>query len=125
MNANATRGGYCGALGLFYYSETYNGQCTCARDTCAKRTRNAVYSVYQLDSEAKPTGVDIALDFRAIFPFPRLLSAKTQTKLMKGSPTVASVYDVWSRETLGVFNSTYVARNVAHHGCAFIRVTKM
>ena len=48
VKVNATAGGLCGTDGFFYYSESYNGQCTCAKDSCSKRTDNTVYSIYKL-----------------------------------------------------------------------------
>ena len=32
---------------LFYYSEGYNGQCTCARDACTKVDKLGTYSIYR------------------------------------------------------------------------------
>ena len=54
VKANATAGGRCGTEGYFYYSEIYNGQCTCAKDQCTKRSTNGVYSIYKLAPVSQP-----------------------------------------------------------------------
>ena len=39
------------------------------------------------------------------------------------SATEASVYDVWGEKALGSFTGSFMAKNISHHGTAFLRMT--
>ena len=39
------------------------------------------------------------------------------------SATEASVYDVWGEKALGSFTGSFTAKNISHHGTAFLRMT--
>ena len=103
------------AGGYFYYSQGYNGQCTCARDACAQRHQNNVYSVYALNTSAPAAGFDIAIDFSLLTPFVES-GGKMEGKW--------SVYDVWQRKTVGTFRGSYLAEGVPIHGSAFLRLER-
>ena len=102
--------------GLFYYAEGYNGQCTCARDSCTKRNRMAMSSVYKLAPRMPAAGADVVVDFADL----------TQSGLL-GKESVAASYDVysfWEGMSLGTFTGSYTAKELPMHGTAFLRLTK-
>jgi hypothetical protein len=98
----------CAPDGFFYYSENYNGQCSCATDSCAKRVHNAVYNIYEIVPDAPPTGLDMTVDFAEV----GLAGAKA-----------VEVMDIWAEASVGTHEQRFTAANVAVHGTAFLRLT--
>jgi hypothetical protein len=125
VQKNATENNW---QGYFYFSQEYNGQCTAATDQCSKRTHNSVYSIYQLQPHAPAMGLDIVLDFSQVLPFPSVTTAATHDSgkpavVVGGGGKVVEVYDVWEQKSLGSFTGSFTAKNVSHHGNAFLRLT--
>ena len=72
-------------------------------------------------------GVDIALDLEQLLAALPSASA-TSDEIGAGcggdtSTTKVMVYDVWAHKSLGSFVGTFTAKNVPHHGTAFLRIT--
>lgn len=108
-----------GSAGYFYYSQSYNGQCTCSRDGCVKRVSNppGTYSIYKLDSTAPATGVDVTIDFAAI-----RLGLELSTGRQRATDKY-DVYDIWAAgKKVAEAVSNYTAKAVPIHGTAFLRL---
>jgi hypothetical protein len=124
VQKNATTEGW---KGYFYYSEGYNGQCTAATNECIKRTHNIVYSIYQLQANAPAMGLDITLDFSQVLPFPSAAMHDNIPIRGGGGAEVVvgavEVFDVWAGKALGSFTGSFTAKNIPHHGNAFLRLT--
>ena len=103
-----------GTPGFFYYSEGYNGQCTCARDGCAKRSHMGTYSVYKLAPGQPATGVDVVVNFAD-------LSAAGMVGAAAGDSF--EVFDIWAEKTVGTFATSYTAKQVPMHGTGFLKLT--
>jgi len=95
------------ASGYFYYSQSYNGQCTCALDDCKKRLDADVYAIYKLDPDAPPMGPSITVNFSDV-----------------GLQGTVSVFDIWAKNAVGSFQDSYTATNVSFHGTVFLRLSK-
>jgi len=94
--------------GIFYYSESYNGQCSCAVDDCSKHVPGVVYNIYKVDPGVSSTGIDISFDF-------------TDVGLFNSGPI--DVHDIWTGKTQ-VSLEAYTAKAVPFHGTAFLRLSK-
>ena len=103
-------------VGIFTYSESYNGQCKCALDACSARGHSASYTTYKLEPGAPPVGADITVDFGAA-GLPAAASDPTAPVL---------ILDIWRGHFVpGTFVAagSFTAKNVSLHGTAFVRLS--
>lgn len=136
--------------GIFYYSEGYNGQCTCAKDACTTRHQMGTYSIYKLSPGTPALGADVTVHFDDLVAM-TAESGATASGADKGrgssshssssgnvggggdgfaaaasssfSSSSYKVYDIWQGKDLGTFKDTFVAKNVGMHGTGFFRLT--
>lgn len=103
---------------LFYYSEGYNGQCTCPRDDCARRNKMQTYSIYELSPGSPALGADVTVDFVDLAPF-----TQNYGGVGAGESAGYEVFDIWAGKSMGSFTGSFTAKNVPMHGTGFFKLT--